>query len=283
MTLIVAAGNSDYAVIAADSRISWNGKPVDDETAKVSHYTFCDGRLISGFTGLAFWRGFETKKWWLGRLYDIAQPWVTATESLGRLTHDLTKEFESNDKLKSLDQSSKRLSIVFGGFIDRLPFSALISNFEDHNGEFSDVRHEFVLTKCEARDQSGAWIGMFGARRYISDRDRDELYFMANDRSSVEAVKGKCLSMVLKAAQETRNGGVVGRNVLTATLLSEGHVCSWYSTENQEDKLISVDQYNSTAAAGFPMMIRDVSISASGITSPRSKRRGRGGKHQPPK
>lgn len=283
MTLIIAAGNSDYSVIAADCRISWNGRPVDDETAKLSHYTFYDGRLISGFTGLAFWQGFETKKWWLSRLCDIAQPWVKATDSLSRLTHDFTKEFVSNEKLKSLDQSSKRLSIVFGGFIDQLPFSALISNFEDHNGEFTNVRDEFVLTKCHARDQSGAWIGMFGARKYVNDRDRDELYFMANDRSPVEAVKGKSLSMVLKAAQETRNGGVVGRNVLTATLLSEGPVSSWYSTENQEDKLVSVDLYSSMAAAGSPMMIRDVSIAASGIAPPRSKRRGKGRKHQPRK
>lgn len=71
-------------------------------------------------------------------------------------------------------------------------FSALISNFEDHNGEFDNVRPKFVLTKADAVNATGAWFGVFGARKYVSDDDRQELFRLADIQAPTAAIKGKC-------------------------------------------------------------------------------------------
>lgn len=276
MTLIAAAGNAKCTVIAADTRVSWNGKPVDDQTVKVSHYKFFDGELIGAFAGLAFWKDFNSKRWWLGRLKDVAQPWVSTREALSLLTDELTAEFGRNSALQDLPFALKRLSIIFGGLIDGLPFSALISNFEDHNGEFDDVRPKFVLTKADAVNATGAWFGIFGAQNYVSDDDRQELFRLADIQAPTAAIKGKCHSIILKASNDPRTRATVGPNILTATL-EGGVVLSWHSNEKEGDKIVGVDPFSSLA----PMLIYDPVIVGTKIARPRSKRRGKGGKHSP--
>ncbi|WP_271599264.1 hypothetical protein [Bradyrhizobium sp. CCBAU 45384] len=280
MTLIAAAGNAKCTVIAADTRISWNGAPRDDQTVKVSHYKFFDGELIGAFTGLAYWNDFNSKRWWLGRLQEIAQPWVSTREALSFLRRDISAEFLSNPELKSLLPEQKKLSIIFGGLIDGLPFSALISNFEDYDGEFDSVRPEFILTKCDAIDTTAAWCGFFGARKHVTDADRQELYRLADTQAPTTAIKGKCHSIVLKASSDPRTRATVGPNVLTATL-EGGIVSSWHSNEEEGDKIIGVDAFSSSAAGGEPMMIRDIEIVGSKIAPARSNRRGKRGKHKP--
>ena len=68
MTLIVAAGNKDFAVLAADRRLTSNGKLVDDEANKATILACYDARMAIAFTGLATWGSFSTEKWLLESL-----------------------------------------------------------------------------------------------------------------------------------------------------------------------------------------------------------------------
>ncbi len=77
--------------------------------------------------------------------------------------------------------------------------------------------------------------------------------------------------------------GMIGSGILTATLEKNGVCRSWYSAENDEDKTLSIDRFSSMAPDGGGFAIRGLQISAPGIVGGRSKRRGRGGMHQPPR
>ena len=279
MTLIVTAGNAEYAVMAADTRLSWKGVLVDDASAKIAQLRFFDGVLISAYTGLARWGTFETRMFLLDALYKVAEPWKKTEEVLSLLRENITKEFMTNAELKLLAPAERKLSIVFAGFIDQTCITVLISNFEDHIGPFTQVADEFVLTKIRATDPSGSWCGTFGQRSAVTVDDIAELNRLIMSHNSPLPVKGKCHAMVLKAGP--RSGGSVGPNILTATLPRGQSATSWYSTEGHQESIIMPDNFHALAAGGSAMMIRDVKLHIPNLTSKRPDRRGRKGKHQP--
>jgi hypothetical protein len=281
MTLIVAAGNADYAVIAADTRLSWNGTLVDDASAKVANLRFHDGTLISAYTGLAKLDGasFETREWLLSTLARVAQPWAKTGEVLSALRFEITKEFKTSSALATLPAAQRKLSLVFTGFVDGKLVTALISNFEDHKGPFPEVVDDFMLTRVRATDPTGSWSGQFGAAWTVSAEDKLDLNNLIISHQDPLAVKGKCHAIVLRSGP--KSNGLVGPNILTATLPRGGHASSWYSTADAEDELIVLDNFHALAGGGYPMAIRNVKVLAPGLTSQRRARRGRRGKHQP--
>jgi hypothetical protein len=281
MTLIVTAGNANYAVIAADTRLSWDGKLVDDASAKVANLQFCDGKLISAYTGLARWGSFETRKWLHQTLQRVAQLWKKTDEVLSLLRAELTREFKSNSEIAALSAHQRKLTLVFSGFIDNEFVAALISNFQGKDGLFPEVVDDFMLTRFRATDASGSWCAFFGALSTVPQHDLEQLnQLIILHKDDPLPVKGKCHAMVLRAGPNS--GGTVGPNILTATLPRGGHVSSWYSTEGATDTLITPDNFHALAGnGGYPMAIHNVEISIPGQTSQRPKRRGKRGKHQP--
>ncbi|MHC4043568.1 hypothetical protein [Bradyrhizobium sp. 23AC] len=130
MTLIVAAGNAKYAVVAADTRLSWDGKLVDDASAKLAHLKFHDGTLITAYTGLARWGSFQTRKWLRETLYRVAEPSKTTMEVLSLLRAEITRGFANNAAIATLTPHQRKLTIVFTGFVNESLVTAWISNFQ---------------------------------------------------------------------------------------------------------------------------------------------------------
>ena len=280
MTLIVVGGNAEYVVLAADMRLSWNGQPKDDRSGKLACVTFYDGTLISAYTGLAQWHGYQTREWLLSALYKIALPWKNTGEVMSVLRSEITDEFRSNSDFRTLFPDQRKLSLIFTGFVDGRLVMFLISNFEDHVGLFPTVQDEFVLTRVHATNGTGVWSGILGARSTVDEADKIELNSLLELGRDARSVKGKCHAMITRAGP--RSNGYVGPHILTATLSKAGPVSSWYSSEDADETIRTVDQFHSLAGnGGYPMAIRDVRISAPGITSQRPARRGRRGKHEP--
>ncbi len=281
MTLIVGGGNAEYVVLASDTRLSWNGKLVDDRSPKIGNYRFYDGRLISAYTGLAKWNGFETREWLLSALAEMAQPWVETTEVMSLLVRKITTEFKGNADLAKLSADQRRLTIVLCGFVNNQSSLFLLSNFEDHKELFPSVLDEFILTKIVGKDSSFSWTGCYGARSGVGAREMPELNELIDSQKDAIATKGKCHAIVVRAAANPKSGDTIGPNILTATLPRDGEASSWYSPENTGDQIITFDNFHSYAGRGYAMAIRDLRILAPGIASGRPKRRGRGGKHEP--
>jgi hypothetical protein len=206
-------------------------------------------------------------------------PGKKTEEVIGALRDEITAEFQDNRNLAKLSADQRRLSLVFTGFVDGNLVMYLISNFEDHKSIFALVGDEFVLTKIRATDGTGSWSGVFGAQSAVGTSDKAELNLLISSGKNVLAAKGKCHAMIARAGP--RSGGLVGPHILTATLPRGGHASSWYSAEDADETIRTIDQFHALAGGGYGMAIRDIQISAPGLTSQRPARRGRRGKHQP--
>lgn len=74
MTLIVAAGCREYAVLVADRRLSFNGQVRDDESNKLFVLRSNGLRLAVAYTGVAQLGSFRTSEWLPERLREAMQP-----------------------------------------------------------------------------------------------------------------------------------------------------------------------------------------------------------------
>lgn len=68
MTLIVAAGCRDYALLLADRRVTREGQLVDDERNKLVVPRTPGARIVVAYTGVAQLGAFRTDEWLPERL-----------------------------------------------------------------------------------------------------------------------------------------------------------------------------------------------------------------------
>ncbi len=145
MTLILTVGTRKQTFMVADRRLTEDGQVRDDDAGKLGILELQDARLVFGFTGPARFADFETEFWLLDALGESAKPDNLVGATLDRLKSKATEDFEKDARLKKISPSSKRLSVVFGGYlIDGRGVGAILTNFEN---PISGV------TSAEARDQ----------------------------------------------------------------------------------------------------------------------------------
>jgi hypothetical protein len=278
MTLIIATCSPNTATITADTRLSWNGKLRDDNSAKIGCATFYDARLLYAYTGLANVGQFGTRKWLLSSLTQVTKPWTKAEEAIRSLKLKATQDFASLPNLKNLDPTQKRLSIVFAGFCGQQPVAAVVSNFENlaEARSYSSAQDQFWFSGWPGAEGQSIWIACFGTVAAISDPDLSVLKSLVETNKPVDAIKGKAEAMIVDASKDSRSMGTVGANVLRASLppVHGEPPTGGFSSEKGGDNMLLLDQFHYVGVAIF-----GGTLSAEGAVPPRHRlRRNRKGK-----
>jgi SEC-C motif-containing protein len=227
VTLILTFGTPDYVLILADRRLSASGKPVDDEAGKAAILTCANGRFGYAFSGLAGAQGFQTYEWMIGTLADIGRSEFGATAVVRGLKDKLDQKFSSKQMLQ-LSRASRRLSIVFTGYIyERAAHPilawAVLSNFRHpKTGVESALAEPTFHAGFGQANPSNPVRSIhlrLGAWPPVAPKDWQALISLARARKPVEAVIGKGVEMFRELAKRPSSGNTVGHQI-TSVIIS---------------------------------------------------------------
>lgn len=274
MTLIIAACNAEAAVIAADTRLSANGRLVDDHSAKIGSLFFFDGALLYAYTGIARYKRFETRKWLLDVFAKHVAPWMTANEALLVLKERATMDFRELSALKGAEPAAKRLTIVFSGYLAhtkcKQPVAAVLSNFENYaTGErFSEAQDQFWLSCWPTGIDQCAWIGCFGYSYVISIEDERELWDLVVKGLPGAVIREKAEAIIVRASIDPRSSLYIGSNILRALLPSNNIRMPevGYTSTSGGDKMLLLDQFDAISS----MVVCNASINAPQVVGKRA-------------
>jgi hypothetical protein len=155
MTLIIAAANSEHAVLVADRRLSYDGRLVDDDQSKLGVTVTDDPWLAFGHTGLARAGTLDVHPWLLEALIECAKPDHLASGIVNRFRERASERLR---RVRVPKPADKRLSVLFAGYrYSEEPARvslALVSNFERENEVHSEPFDDFEATFMQDRRPS---------------------------------------------------------------------------------------------------------------------------------
>lgn len=242
MTFILALGNREQFIQVSDRRLSWDGKLVDDESNKAGTLLCKDARHVFGFTGLAKYGDFDTRRWLLNALYECCPPDYEINRIVPRLKDRATRDFQTLPLLKSLEPRRKRLSIMFSGYnyYADPPMGALgiLTNYQnfqtgkddpkawDHFemncwSEIRPLDHEFTIVQ-----RVGNWAAM-------TDADESSLRELLKGLKPYQAVADKAVTLVREMADRPKAKGVIGKQLSVVVLqrdVKQHALARYYST-----------------------------------------------------
>ena len=192
MTLIVAAGNKDFAVLAADRRLTSNGKLVDDEANKATILACYDARMAIAFTGLATWGSFSTEKWLLESLSVALEKSNRVQFVLDTLKDKATKEFGD---LK-IAAKHKHLTFIFLGYVyaDEPGLNCwTISNSQTNGGTF-------LLSQYMPESDSGIILRAEGSTGNIGGGELSNLKNILKSDKPYQAIEAKSYDIIKKTS-----------------------------------------------------------------------------------
>jgi hypothetical protein len=275
LTLIVASSYANAAIIAADMRLSWNGRIEEDLSLKCGVLDFYDGRLIYAYTGIARYEAFGTREWLREVTAKHLQAWMTANEWLLKLKEIAISDFNTHPALKAAPTKDKRLTMVFCGQAvqieggPRRPVAAILSNFENYVAgiRHSEAQSEFWLWCWPTVFGPDAWTSCFGYSDVVPADDKAELEALVRGNHPPDAVLGKSEAIIVRASISPLSNGTVGPNITKAILPSDP--ARWpsvgLSSDQPGDRVFFLDHFSAPMSLG----IYDAKLSAPGIVQPR--------------
>jgi len=203
LTLIVAAGCRDYAVLVADRRLSFDGQVREDESNKLFVLHSTGLRLAVAYTGVGQLGSFRTAEWLPERLRDAMQP--DGILNLDQCCERATKDFA---QFRSARPADLFLFLSIVGFVaaaetnERQLTRVLIGNAVLAEGEDRPQRGSFSWTGgvySGGSPETFALVG--GAIDRIYEPLRVELeQFLAMGRPS-KAVVAQSVELIRGASQ----------------------------------------------------------------------------------
>lgn len=223
MTLVLSLGNADQFVQVSDRRLSFGeNKPATEEFNKAVTLVCANARFLVGFSGLAKAGYFDTGKWLLQSLYDCSPPDYGIYELIERFKQKATTDFQSVPQIKCLPVVTKRLSVMFSGYIylhdPPLAGCAIVSNYQDFKtGIDSTVAwDEFEATYwTERRPHEGelSFVQRIGCWQAMFEPDIDSLRTLLEQRKPVDAIIGKAVALMRAMAERSQAKGTIGKQI----------------------------------------------------------------------
>jgi hypothetical protein len=242
MTLILGMLDRHHVVFVSDRRLSVDGHMREDESNKAATFTCADGRLAIAFTGLAKCSDFVTNRWMLEAFSEAIEPDYRAMPTIQRVAKLATVRFRA---LKTRHQTDKRLTLVCGGYTYEEPdkprgLLAFISNFERLEGGAIEVPNdEFAADVRVAKiaESNPMFCIAAGMDQAISDRDWASLRSLLVEGRPPQAIVGKAVEVIRRAAESPRAHGAIGKQctsiVLPSDLTQDEHV-EFHSSHRSE-------------------------------------------------
>jgi hypothetical protein len=214
MTLILGGGNSEYAFLVADRRITPCVQDDDEEVNKTIALYCGDARAAITFTGLARHHAFRADLWILSTLRDAGPPDYTLTGILDRLANAATRQFAS-----WWNQPFGGLAIMAAGFqhIGRhqsAPFLYTVSNYAQRRvAGFSGLTRSVIRDHftVEAGDTgTGCYMTTAGHTLALSERALSEVADYIRSRKPSRSVVAKVAAEIQACSRSKNGAGVIG-------------------------------------------------------------------------
>lgn len=236
MTFILTLANSQQVLQVSDRRLSWDGKLIDDGSNKAGVFLCVDARHIFGFTGLAKYGTFDTRRWLLNALYECCPPDYQINKIMPRLKERATTDFQNIPVLQHLDPRRKRLSIMFSGYnyYANPPLSAygILTNYQNFiTGKDETCAWDHFEMNCwtEKRplDRPGTFIQRIGSWAAMSGDDETVLREMLREPKPLAAIADKAVTLVREMADRPRANRTIGKQLSVVALHRDNTAEVW--------------------------------------------------------
>ncbi len=255
MTLVISAGNSEQIIQVSDRRLTNRGKLVNDESSKAIILHCGNARLSVSYTGLAsVGKSFITRKWLLKTISECAPPDYTAEQIIIRFTERATREFSENPFLKNLPKASKRLTIMFTGYLYHhahpLAALAIVSNYQDID---KNQKLNYALDKFTHYFRQGpgpgpnvgnfALIFAIGTLPPIKKEQNQLLREVVKNKIPARKIVDLLVEIIRKLADHPSSGNTIGKQLDSVTIPKDIQmmVTSSYHSEKVRKEGLMVD------------------------------------------
>ena len=284
MTMILATGNSQYAIQVSDRRLCSGREYVEDEANKAIVALFRDGRMTGSFTGLARCDGFDTRKWFLETLLSVIKGKQSSVRhSFDEFTTRATNQWE---RLR-VSAAHKRTTFVFAGYVYSPPDPGLyvlrVSNFEQwRQPSASSARDRFIFERCcwngpDNEEPHGVfWFGDDSAESKLADHV-SRLDELVAGRKPVDAIVHKACDLIRHAADHPRSRGRIGKQCNSIILPADPSQPARAGYETDEFKmLVEIPGFVDADVAVDRLSFGPVSPDAAPVAWPKHKVRKKG-------
>lgn len=272
MTLILTLGNREQVIQISDRRLSWNGKPFDDESNKAGILLCKDSRQIFGFTGLAKWGEFDTWFWILNTLFECCSPDFQINNIMARFKEKASNDFQNLPILKNIPSKHKRLSIMFSGYNYYInpPVSVcgILTNYQDFTTGIDEAKawDHFEMncwTEHRPLDYPFTHIQRIGSWLAMNKEDELSLRNLLKESKPFEAIANKGVSIVRKMADRRKANNNIGKQ-LSVTILFRNitsHTLAYYYSNVVQHTMYLPDQVIAINDQNYVVMA-DINIHA---------------------
>ena len=268
MTLILSLANKDFVIQVSDRRLSSNGRIIDEDSNKSTYLVTDDSRMLFGFTGIAQYKSFVTRRWILDTL-------VKSKESdlykiFENFTKNATEYFNTNSIIEELSLQNRRLSIMFTGFVHhKLVANCIITNYQDfESGIDSEVSFgKFVMYSFlfdGKNSDSFTFVQRIGNWQLMTKDDENTLRGALKNKP-INYIIDKAVSIIRKISD--KSGNTVGKEINVVRIGKNDHSpTSQYLTTKAKNEYYLSDM--SDLRSNSPnLQISDIAISSNSIIS----------------
>lgn len=214
MTLIIAAANEQYAVLASDRRLTRpGGAVVDEETCKLTTFACKDAKVMIAYTGLATTGSGTTGNWIVDVLSEASEGLPSIYDILER-TKDIANSHYHT--LCAAIGCAFRLELIVVGFVfsegQVEPKIWRVSNFYGDSA--------FVIYSAGATIDTGL-LELGGTVYGVSQSERREIQRILALKKPPHGVEMKLVNTVRKAANNSKSLGTVGQQINSCFLTSK--------------------------------------------------------------
>lgn len=276
MTLILGLANARHVVQLSDRRLSWNGRPVTEQSNKATVLVCENARLVFGFSGIAQIETYLVDH----RLADILSGYPGAKCDIASiidwLKERLTTEFASNSALLSLPRVHRALSVMGTGFAtwrDRIGYvNVLITNFQDADTRRDSTEPWDIFKawwwKPKADVPNATHVQRIGAWQATTLDDLTRLRAAVEREGPPEKLVGAGVSYIREVADRPASGGTVGKSISSVVIRRDDPVVTaQFHSGEVVNSIAGVNQV--VILPGKSVAFRDINIrrvTASGDT-----------------
>lgn len=222
MTMILSLANRDNVIQLSDRRLTAQGQVMDEEAGKAGTLFCANGRFSFGFTGIARAAKLEVRRWILDALLESGPTNYMALDVLERFKLKATDFFNTNQTLKRLSPSDKRLSIMLTGYLYNhnppMIGCAIVSNYINPSVNLSTLSSwdEFSVSftsEKKPRKNNISYVQRIGAWPAMNEQDEISVRSMLEDRKPVKAIIEKAVNLMKKMADRPSSSGTIGKQI----------------------------------------------------------------------
>lgn len=222
MTLIITAVTPDKIIQASDRRLTYTDGGLCGDNANKAVCVGCkDAHFAIAYTGLAEIKGKRTDIWLIDYLASINASQMQVPAIVNAI------EKQANDSLKAVPKEYKKMTFVLVGYRNRMPFIALISNFEDLKNKSGEAQDSFNTDVRQVRGlitnpQKGLWIYVNGCEQAVDKPIHRRIRKLHRKRffhrEQPEVIADTVVSLIRAASRTRPYGRFVGRDCMTVVL-----------------------------------------------------------------